>query len=322
VIAWPSSPLLGLRCREALELSQHSYRMFAVIAERSAELIEDDFFLATICFLIAQKDRLDIFLLGSRTHGCPPFEERFWVTSFMSQRFLQFICSVTFIVRQFVTLITLIYSSDSADNYNARCGGPNPPRSRGSSKEQYEPIKRIMEKLCIVRRRKPETQIGMGVAESMDYCVADGPRHEAIRASDRVSLAWEYPLRSDLAGPDDQKLSIELTPTQANVVKSHAYFKLLLGAEVDGSSVGVQRSDNGEIIFNFYFKQVYLSKMLTSSDVCNMLQISRAFLARLAKAGKLKSYKIGRLRRFSLEDILAHLSESVDVLVKGEDHVL
>lgn len=179
-----------------------------------------------------------------------------------------------------------------------------------------------MGKLCIVRRRKTETQIGLGVAESLDYCVADGPKHEAIRASDRVSLAWEYPLRGDVAGPDDQKLSIELTPTQANVVKSHAYFKLLLGAKADGSSVGVQRSDEGEIVFNFYFKQVYLSRMLTTSDVCTMLQISRAFLSRLVKAGKLKSYKIGRLRRFSLEDILGHLGESTEVLVKGGDNVL
>ena len=178
-----------------------------------------------------------------------------------------------------------------------------------------------MEKLCIVRRRRPEGQIGLGVAESLDYCVADGLKQEAIGASDRVSLAWEYPLRGDLAGSDDQKLSIELTPTQAGVVKSHAYFKLLLGAEADGSSVGVERSEDGEIVFNFYFKQVYLSKMLTTSDVCGMLQVSRTFLGRLMKTGKLKSYKIGRLRRFALEDILAHLGESAEAWVKGGDNV-
>jgi excisionase family DNA binding protein len=179
-----------------------------------------------------------------------------------------------------------------------------------------------MEKLCIVRRRKPEVELGLGVAEDLDYCVADGLEYEAIGASNRLSLAWEYPLRGDVAGPDDQKLSIELTPTQADVVKSHAYFKILLGAEADGSSVGVERSENGEIIFNFYFKQVYLSKMLTTSDVCTMLQVSRAFLGRLIKTGKLKSYKIGRLRRFSLEDILTHLGESAEIWVKGGDNVL
>jgi excisionase family DNA binding protein len=179
-----------------------------------------------------------------------------------------------------------------------------------------------MEKLCIVRRRKPEIRIGFGASGSLDHQVVDGPKHREIRASNRPSSAWEYPLRCDVPESDDQRLSIALTPTQANVVKSHAYSKLLLGAEADGSSVGVQRSEEGEIVFNFYFKQVYLSKVLTASDVCNMLQVSRAFLGRLVRAGKLRSYKIGRLRRFSLEDILAHLSESAEVLVKGEDHVL
>jgi excisionase family DNA binding protein len=179
-----------------------------------------------------------------------------------------------------------------------------------------------MEKLCIVRRRKQEAGPGPGVAESLDYCVADGLKHKAIGVSNRVSLAWEYPLRGDLAAPDDQKLSIELTPTQADVVKSHAYFKLLLGGGTGGSSVGVERSEDGEIVFNFYFKQVNLSKMLTSSDVCNMLQVSKTFLNRLIKAGKLKSYKIGRLRRFALEDILTHLGESAEVWVKGVDNVL
>lgn len=131
-------------------------------------------------------------------------------------------------------------------------------------------------------------------------------------------MAWNYPLRGGITGSDDQKLSIELTPTQADVVKSHAYFKLLLDAEADGSSVGVQRSENGEIVFNFYFKQVHVLRMLTSSDVCDMLLVSRAFLSKLVRVGRLKSYKIGRLRRFSLEDILALLSESTEVFVKGE----
>jgi len=179
-----------------------------------------------------------------------------------------------------------------------------------------------MEKLCIVRRKKVEGRVGLAGAESLDYCVADRPKRETIRIPNRVSLAWDYPLCGDVAGPDDQKLSIELTPMQADVVKSHAYFKLLLGAEADGSAVRVQRSEDGEITFNFYFKQVYLSRMLTSSDVCNMLQVSKGFLARLVRAGELKSYKIGRLRRFSLEDILAYLSEGAEVWPKGGHNVL
>jgi excisionase family DNA binding protein len=193
---------------------------------------------------------------------------------------------------------------------------------RAQAKPTAEPIKRIMEEIRIVRRRRPDVQMGLGAAEGLSQRVVAGLKHEEGTASNRPSLARVYPLRGDIRGPDEQKLTIELTPTQANVVNSHAYFKLLLGADADGSSVGVQRSEDGEIVFNFYFKQVYLLKMLTSSDVCNMLQVSRSFLTRLVRDGRLKSYRIGRLRRFSLEDILTHLSESKEVLVKGEDHVL
>jgi len=178
-----------------------------------------------------------------------------------------------------------------------------------------------MEKLCIVRRRKSEPGIRFSAAEGL-VRVASGSRTVPLEASNTISLDWNYPLRGDISTPDDQKLSIELTPTQADVVKSHAYFKLLLGGEADGSSLNIQRAEDGEVTFNFYFKQVYLSKLLTIPDVCGMLQVSKAFLTRMVKQGKLKSYKIGKLRRFSLEDILAHLSESAEAWPKGGNNVL
>jgi excisionase family DNA binding protein len=41
-----------------------------------------------------------------------------------------------------------------------------------------------------------------------------------------------------------------------------------------------------------------------------MLQVSSGFLMKLVKGKKLKSYKLSRLRRFSLEDILNYLTEN------------
>lgn len=176
-----------------------------------------------------------------------------------------------------------------------------------------------MGEICIVKRRKREDQIGFGPAEDAELYMLEKPGLEALKASDGNCLAWSHPLPEDATGAEEQKFSMELTPTQAEVVKSHSYFKLLLGAEADGSGVNVERSEDGNIIFNFYFKQVYFARMLTSADVCSMLQISKTFLSRLVKAGRFKSHKIGRLRRFSLEDILAHLGESKKISVKGED---
>lgn len=168
-----------------------------------------------------------------------------------------------------------------------------------------------MEELRIVRRKRPVAESKIDSARSVGQYVVDGRRHEEIRASNRLAMAGEYLLRRDVSASDDQK--IQLTLTQAEVVKSHAYFELPPGDGVDGSSVGVQRSEDGEIVFNFYFKQACVMKMLTGSDVCDMLQVSRAFLAKLVRGGKLRSHKIGRLRRFSPEDVLAHLNESAAV---------
>jgi len=39
-----------------------------------------------------------------------------------------------------------------------------------------------------------------------------------------------------------------------------------------------------------------------------MLQISKSFLQKLVNEKKLNSYKLGRMRRFLLEDILEYLS--------------
>jgi excisionase family DNA binding protein len=165
-----------------------------------------------------------------------------------------------------------------------------------------------MGKICIVKRRKREDQIGFGPAEGAELYMLQRPGLGALKAPGSSSLAWSRPLPEDATGAEE--------------IKSHSYFKLLLGAEADGSGVNVERSEDGNIVFNFYFKQVYSARMLTSADVCSMLQISKAFLSRLVKVGRFRSYKIGRLRRFSLEDILAHLSESKEVLVKGEDQCI
>jgi len=176
-----------------------------------------------------------------------------------------------------------------------------------------------MGKICIVKRRKREEQSGSGSSDGADLYMLEPHDFEGLKPSDRDALTWSHPLLDGVSDPEEQKFTMELTPSQTAVVRSHSCFKLLLGAGTDGSGVNVERTEEGNVVFNFYFRQVYFAKMLTSADVCSMLQISKAFLSRLVRDGGLKSYKIGRLRRFSLEDILAHLGEGKEVLVKGED---
>ena len=178
-----------------------------------------------------------------------------------------------------------------------------------------------MEKLCIVKRRKSEVQVGPGAPENVYARRVYGLASNEIRTESKLSLARRSPPRSNFPAPDDQKLSIELTPVQADTVRSHVYFKFLSEAEADGPGLGPQISE-GKMVFNIYLRQVSLTELLTSSDVCDMLRVSRTFLTRLVRDGKLKSYKIGRLRRFLLEDIRALLNGSSEGLLKGEDHVL
>jgi excisionase family DNA binding protein len=72
----------------------------------------------------------------------------------------------------------------------------------------------------------------------------------------------------------------------------------------------LEQYEDGQIVFNLHLKQIYSADMLNSKDVCRMLQVSRSFLAKLVRTGQVNSYKIGKLRRFLLEDILEYLGHN------------
>ena len=58
---------------EAFKFSEQADRMFAVIAEGSAEFIEDGSFFFAGGVAIAQKDRLSVFPFRPWTHNVPSF---------------------------------------------------------------------------------------------------------------------------------------------------------------------------------------------------------------------------------------------------------
>ncbi|MCE5212327.1 MAG: helix-turn-helix domain-containing protein, partial [Deltaproteobacteria bacterium] len=55
-----------------------------------------------------------------------------------------------------------------------------------------------------------------------------------------------------------------------------------------------------------------LVRMLAPNQVCQMLQVSRSFLQKIIHENRIKSYKLGRMRRFLLEDILEYLSNDAE----------
>jgi excisionase family DNA binding protein len=52
--------------------------------------------------------------------------------------------------------------------------------------------------------------------------------------------------------------------------------------------------------------------LLMSEEVLQMLRISNGILKTIVRDGKLKSYKVGKGRRYMLEDVLSYLTESMN----------
>jgi excisionase family DNA binding protein len=175
-----------------------------------------------------------------------------------------------------------------------------------------------MEKICIVRRRKKEPQ----KMDDSTSSIAGVETIEAERSSEVLSssMPWSFCHDEREGNPpetwvhdNDQILSFELTPEQSEIVQSNQYIRSLLNQTSGNLSLDVQRGESGQLILNFYEQKVHRVTMLKPDEVCQMLQVSKWFLMKLVREKKMRSYKMGRLRRFSLEDVLEYLAGSEEV---------
>jgi excisionase family DNA binding protein len=98
-----------------------------------------------------------------------------------------------------------------------------------------------------------------------------------------------------------------MTKEQSDILQKSEYIKDLLDEKKNDPKLDVNLNNEGLIILKLHLNNSLLPRMLRCDQVCQMLQISRSFLQKLIHENKLKSYKIGRLRRFLLEDILEFL---------------
>jgi excisionase family DNA binding protein len=94
-------------------------------------------------------------------------------------------------------------------------------------------------------------------------------------------------------------VSVTLTPEQAGVVRSNGQFQQLYGGGAHA------------IIFNLHLPDALPPRLLNPRALSEMLGVSRRTVLKLTRSGVLKSYKIGRLRRFSVEDVIEYLGRSV-----------
>jgi excisionase family DNA binding protein len=108
-------------------------------------------------------------------------------------------------------------------------------------------------------------------------------------------------------------ISITMTKEQSELLKQSEYIKELLSGAKSDPSLDIKLTADGRISLNYHFNDSLIIRMLSPNQVCQMLQISRSFLQKIINEKKLNSYKLGRMRRFLLEDILEYLSNDMEV---------
>ncbi len=154
-----------------------------------------------------------------------------------------------------------------------------------------------MEKICIVNRRNNISS--------------------ELRKEDTYELVNNFGIHSEenyvFEEPNENKnhdLSFNLTFEQSELFRSNHHIKSLINGEVNSFVLNMQKEEKEQTVFKFHFRGSDTVQLLKTKEVCHILQVSSGFLMKLVKGRKLKSYKLGRLRRFSLEDIFNYLIEN------------
>ena len=172
-----------------------------------------------------------------------------------------------------------------------------------------------MEKICIVQRRKENIQgVGKGAGYITDKEMMPNQRFgvvlpQAVRNDISAHGRGKAPV-DELVGDKNEMISFDLTSEQCKVIRYGNLAQYVSSGISKSTAFNVQQQEDGQISLNFYFDRGNTLRMLKAKQVCEMLQISRSLLGKLVKTKKLKSYKIGGVSRFSLEDILEFLSRN------------
>jgi excisionase family DNA binding protein len=155
-----------------------------------------------------------------------------------------------------------------------------------------------MEKFCIVRRRKQSP---------LDAFPPPLPVwEEAFESREEVFIPGQT-----ITAKEASVVSLSLTQGQSQAIRNGGILPLLGTETAKSLNLNLQKNPDGTVVFNFYIDPDHNLMMLKPDQVCRMMQISRHSLSRMVKQKKIKSHKIGRLRRFCLKDIVEALSLSL-----------
>lgn len=176
-----------------------------------------------------------------------------------------------------------------------------------------------MEKICIVKRRQEYSKdtnrkavYGITSTDSKP----DTPKDNVLETKGNSSHGEKK--AEEINNDSGQEISITLTPEQLAKLQASEYIKNIFDGTTDIPTIKIKHYPDGRIILNVRLNESPLVRMLRSDQVCIMLQISKSLLMRLVREKKIRSYKIGRLRRFLLEDILNYLTGNEEFVRPNE----
>ncbi|MCX5848222.1 MAG: helix-turn-helix domain-containing protein [Deltaproteobacteria bacterium] len=170
-----------------------------------------------------------------------------------------------------------------------------------------------MEKICIVKRRREYAQPEVKLSFQNIHHDTFPPEVVASSISfDNHPELSNKKIVEEFIDNSSSVISITMTKEQSALLQQSEYIKDLLNGTKNDPSLDIKLNDDGQLALNFRFNDSLLLRMLSPNQVCQMLQISRSFLQKLINEKKMNSYKLGRLRRFLLEDVLEYLSNGTE----------
>jgi excisionase family DNA binding protein len=170
-----------------------------------------------------------------------------------------------------------------------------------------------MNKICIVKLRKrmgqaaePEQSFGSracdaGIVNELPVLACEQTGIQPMQAERDCS-------EKNNTGRGKQ-VTLTLTEQQMRDLGSNPHVMSRLSGEFTAGPRTIERN-GAPLVIQFQFAATMPLQMLKTGEVMQMLRISKNYLGKVVREGKLKSYKVGKLRRFLLDDILSYLCEN------------
>lgn len=186
-----------------------------------------------------------------------------------------------------------------------------------------------MEKICLVKLRKKIVnpilaQEGYGYISQGQGNAQAETRQFIAPSPDKSIISHEVAGNSgcnyESSKVPGETVSLTLTQEQVKTIRSCSSLQSVFSGELAGGLAELNyRSEPVTIKFEFEPLPLAPIRLLMSEEVEQMLRVSRAYLNTIVRDGKLKSYKVGRNRRYMLEDVLSYLEDSLNSIDPQQD---